>query len=218
MTITPSQRTTIMKLWAKVCKDHGWKPGDREFRLAKFSEIIGRPIASADEIERIDECTRLMKELAAMLGANVQAAREADNTRINRARVLRTQIVSEIIPCLELYIEDVRAYVTGIMADKNRWWKIDRPAREITVMDLDAEPIFRPDKTTGQLKEWPSQLEQLQYTLSARLSSRRKENVLVPAYRHLQGTEPLTLHEMKTAVGVKCKCATFCCPGLLSQE
>jgi hypothetical protein len=207
MTITAPQRVAIMTLWGRVCKNRGWKQSDRDLRLAKFGEIIGRPIASADEIERIDECTKLMKELGVLLGVSLQAAREADDLTINKARVLRNQILTELVPCLELYVADVRAYMTEIMADKNRWWKIDRPVRDITIMDLDAAPIRKWDVKQKRMRVWPSQLEQLQYTLAARLNDKRNENVLVPAYVHLQGVEPLTIHQMKLAACVPCACA-----------
>jgi hypothetical protein len=121
--------------------------------------------------------------------------------------VLRTQILSEIIPCLELYVADVREYLVTIMEDKNRWWKIDRPVRDITIMDLDARPVFRRDRKTSLTKEFPSQLEQLQYTLSARLNTKRNENTLAPNYAHLQRPEPFTIHEMKLAAEVPCFCA-----------
>jgi hypothetical protein len=189
MKITPAQRTSIMIEWGKVCKDRGWKAGDRDLRLATFSELIGRPITSTDDVGRIDECTKLMKELRAMLGVSVQAAREGDDLTINRARVLRNQIAAEIIPCLEVYVEDVRGYIAAIMEDKNRWWKIDRPARDITIMDLDARPIQRRD---GRMM--PSQLEQLQYTLAARLNS-------------LRNKAGQSIHVMRTLAGVPCNCS-----------
>lgn len=194
MKITPSQRITVMKLWQRVCKDRGLKASDRDLRLKTFGDLVGRPLVSTDDVGRVDECTKLMKGLEAMLGISIQAAREADDTTINRARVLRYQIINEIVPCLELYIEDVRSYIAGIMADKNRWWKIDRPAREIEITDLDATPIIRTDKLTGQPREFPSQLEQLQYTLTARLSAKRKE-------------AGHTVHDMRTQAKVHCACA-----------
>ena len=192
--MTPAQRISIMKLWQRVCKDRSWKASDRDLRLKTFGDLVGRPLASTDDVGRVDECTKLMKGLEAMLGVSIQAAREADDTTINRARVLRYQIVNELIPCLELYICDVRAYMTEIMADKNRWWKIDRPAREIEITDLAATPIIRIDKLTGEPREFPSQLEQLQYTLAARLSAKRKE-------------AGHTVHEMKIKAQVPCACA-----------
>lgn len=194
MKITSAQRISIMKLWGRVCKDRQWKSSDRDLRLKTFGDLVGRPLASTDDVGRVDECTKLMKGLEAMLGISIQAAREADDPTINRARVLRYQIVNEIVPCLELYISDVRSYIAEIMADKNRWWKIDRPAREIDITDLDAKPIIRTDKLTGQLREFPSQLEQLQYTLTARLNAKRKE-------------AGHTVHDMKIKARVPCSCS-----------
>jgi hypothetical protein len=194
MKITPPQRTVIMKLWQGVCKDRGWSSGDRDFRLAKFSELIGRKIESSDDIGRIDECTKLLSELKAMLGVSIQAGLEANDQTINRARVLRHQIQNELIPCLALYLDDVRAYVVTIMEDKNRWWKIDRPVRDIGLDDLDAKPIFRTNRENGKLEQWPSMLEQLQYTLSARLNELRKRS----------GD---TIHDMRKRAGLECNCA-----------
>lgn len=194
MTISLSQRTSIMKLWSSVCKDRGWKSSDRALRLATFGEIIGRTITSADEIGRIDECTKLMKSLKAMLGVDLQAARESDDLTINRARTIRHFIVAELVPCLELYVADFPAYLTKIMEDKNRWWKIDRPARDITIMDLDAKPTWRKDKSTGQLTESHSTLEQLKFTLAARLNTLRK-------------AAGDSIHDMKIRASVPCSCA-----------
>lgn len=210
MNITKSQRITIMKLWGRVCKDRGWKQSDREFRLAKFSEIILRPIASTDEIERIDECTKLMKELKAALGGDLNAGIEADNLFINKARVLRNVILTELVPCLELYVTDVNAYIAEIMEDKNRWWKLDRPVRGMTLMDLTAEPLRKWDVKSNSMKEFPSQLDQMVYTLSSCLNGsgkmyRGKKSRL--GFRVAAGE---SLHAMKTRAGVPCNCAEIC--------
>lgn len=194
MNVTPAQIQSIQRLWRTVCKDRGWKASDRDFRLAKFSELLGRPVDSLTGVERIKECTKLFNELKAMLGVSLQAAREADDTTINDARVLRNQILTELIPCLELYVTDVRAYLTAIMEDKNRWWKIDRPACDITMMYLDAKPIFHRDRRTGEQREFPSQLQQLQFTISARLHAKRKD-------------AGHTIHDMKVAAHVPCHCS-----------
>ena len=207
MTINEAQRTSIMILWGKVCKDRGWKSSDKDFRLAKFSEIIGRPIASANDIERIDECTKLMKELQAMLGVSIQAATEADNLYINKARVLRNVILTELVPCLELYVADVNAYLTEIMQDKNRWWKIDRPERDMTLMDLSAEPIRKFDFKSRTMKEFPSQLEQMVYTLSSCLNGSGKVRAGKKSRLGFRVAAGHTLHEMKTKAGVPCDCA-----------
>lgn len=189
MTITPAQRTSIMITWGKVCKDRGWKTSDREFRLAKFGELLGRPLASTDEIERLAECTKLMAELQSLLGVSLRAGKEATDPTLNQARVLRNQILIEIIPCLELYRgEQLSGDITKIMEDKNRWWKLDRPAREMTLMDLDARPIYRNGKYCG------TQLSQMQWTLARWLNNLRK-------------SAGETIHEMKTRARVPCTCA-----------
>ncbi len=177
MTITVSQRISIMMTWSAVCKDRGWKASDKALRLATFSKLVGRPLRSTNDVERIHECTKLMKELKTLLGVDLKAAREADDLSINAARVLRNQILTQLVPCLELYIADVAGYMAEIVEDKNRWWKIDRPARGMTLMDLDA----------GQLK-------QMQFTLSARLNAKRK-------------AADETIHEMKIRANVFCACA-----------
>lgn len=193
MTITSSQRTSIMIAWSAVCKDRGWKSSDRALRMATFAKIVGRSLKSTNDVERIHECTKLMKELKAMLGVDIKAAREADDLSINAARVLRNQILTQLVPCLELYVADVVSYMAEIMEDKNRWWKIERPARGMTLMDLDATPIHYVDRKTGEHRV-TSQLEQMRDTLAARLNTKRN------AAGH-------TIHEMKVAAMVFCACA-----------
>jgi hypothetical protein len=197
MTITASQRITISRLWNQVCKDRGWKSGDRGLRLSTLSEIAGRTLDSMDDIERVAECTKVMNGLKVMLGVSVKAGLEVGDPTLNEARVIRNQILTELVPCLELYIADVAGYMADIMEDKNRWWKIDRPARGMTLMDLDAKPIFRRDRKSGEPKEFPSQLKQMQYTLAARLNAKRKE-------------AGETIHVMKMRAGVPCSCALCC--------
>ena len=194
MKITARQRLTILQLWQRVCQERGWKSSDRILRLKTFGEILGRELESTDDIERIGECTKLMNELKVMLGVSVQAGIEADNLDINRARVLRHQILTELIPCLEIYLDDVRGYITEIMESKFRWRKTDRPARDISINDLSAEPIRKWSVREKKMKDWSSQLDQLQYTLAARLNSLRNKS----------GD---TIHDMKKRASVPCGCS-----------
>ena len=195
MTITDSQRITIMQLWGRVCKDRKWKQSDKDFRLAKFSELVGRELKSTNDVERLEECTKLMNELKCLLGISLQAGKEATDPSLNAARVLRNQILTEIIPCLELYRgEKLAEDLANIMEDKNRWWKLDRPARGMTLMDLDARPIFRTDRATGEQKFMGSQLSQMQWTLSRWMND-------------LRNAANDTIHDMKIKAGVPCTCA-----------
>lgn len=206
MNITASQRISIMKLWGRVCKDRGWKSSDRDLRLAKFSELVGRPLKSTNDVDRLAECTKLMAELNCLLGVSLQAGREAADPSLNRARIIRNQILTEIIPCLELYRGDkLPADIADIMEDKNRWWKLDRPGRGITLMDLDDWPIFRYDKAAGKKKFVGSQLKQMQWTLSRWLNDLRNQ----------AGD---TIHQMKIKAHVPCDCATCQKSEFLRQE
>ncbi len=182
MKINKAQRWKILKLWTSVCKDRGWKSSDRELRLRTIGGLIGRELTTLDDVERVAECTKVMAELEAMLGVSVEAGKEATDPSLNQARNLRHVIRYEVLPCLALYpgSEDPIGFMRAIMADKNRWWKVDRPAVEMTLEDLDA-----------------AKLKQLLMTLNARLHVKRR------AALH-------SIHDMKIAAGVKCDCATYC--------
>ncbi len=196
-----------MIIWGQVCKARGWKASDKVLRLATFSEILGRKLESSNEIERLTECTKLMAELNCIIGVSVRAGRDAADPAENRARVLRNKITDEIVPCLELYVQDVAAYIAAIMEDKNRWWKIDRPSRGMTLMDLDAKPIFHRDRKSGELREFPSQLEQMVFTLSACLNGSGKMRGQKKSRLGFRVAAGHTLHEMKVKAGVPCDCA-----------
>lgn len=192
MKLSTSQVQRFWREWPKSCKAMGWTKAngmsadDIDVKRKEF--LAGCGFKSLTEVDRTDGFTKVLKELLVLQGTDLQAAREAEDPTINRARVLRNQILTEIIPCLELYrgeklIEDI----AGIMEDKNRWWKIDRPARGMTMMDLDAKPIFsKAGKCVG------SQLSQLQWTLARWLNDLRNE----------AGD---SIHGMNQKAGVACK-------------
>lgn len=198
MKLSPPQVQRFWREWAKSCKTMNWTRAaglSADEIDAKRKELLQRcSFDSLTKVDRVDGFTKVLNELLVLQGVSLQAGMEAEDPTINRARTLRHHILTELVPCLELYVADVRGYLASIMEDKNRWWKIDRPAREMTLMDLDAKPVYRTDKNTGELKEWPSQLEQMRYTLTSRLNT-------------LRGAAGDTIHEMKTKAGLPCACA-----------
>jgi hypothetical protein len=198
MKLSTAQVQRFWREWPKSAKAMGWTKANgmsAEQIDAKRKEFLaGCGFKSLTEVDRIDGFTKVLNELLVLQGASLQAGMEAEDLTINKARVLRNQILTELVPCLELYVADVRAYLTAIMEDKNRWWKIDRPACDITLMDLTAQPVRKWDVKSKSMKEWPSQLEQMQYTLAARIQAKRKE----------AGD---TVHDMRTKAGVTCSCA-----------
>lgn len=203
MNLSKDQVNKFWSLWAQACRKQGWM---REAGMAageidaKRKELIARcGFNSLTKVDRMDGFTKVKNELLILISdnTNLKAAAESENPLLNQARVFKFKIMNELLPCLALYVADVPAYITSIMEDKNRWWKIERPACDITLEDLDAKPIMRRVKNNSGLwepKEFPSTLEQLMMTLNARIHAKRR------AAGH-------TIHEMKLGAGLECNCA-----------
>lgn len=203
MNLSGDQVKAFWSMWAKACRKQGWT---REAGLSageidgRRKELIARcGFSSLTKVDRVDGFTKVKNELLILISdnTNLKAAAEVDDPTLNQARNFKHVILNELLPCLALYEEDVPAYLTTVMEGKNRWWKIDQPACDITLEDLDAKPIIRRVKTpAGEwvAKEFASTLEQLLMTLNARLHSKRR------AAGH-------TIHDMKLAAKVFCDCA-----------
>jgi hypothetical protein len=188
MHITKAQRWKILELWTKVCKDRGWKTSDRSLRLATIGGFLNRELRSLDDVGRLDECTKVLAELEAMLGVSLRAGLEATDPSRNRKRNWKWLIANETLPCLAIYpneanpdvpMGDVGAYgyLVRVMEGKSRYRKTDRPESEPSLEDFDARTV-----------------EQIYWTLNARLNDKRK------AAGH-------SGHEMCLAAGIPCKCA-----------
>ena len=199
MKLSEEQVKLFWREWPKSCAAMRWT---REAGMsakeidAKRKEFLLRcGFDSLTKVDKLDGFTKVKNELLVLQGVSINAAQETIDPSLNQARVLRNQILTEIIPCLELYRgEKLVADIADIMEDKNRWWKLDRPARGMTLMDLDARPITRTDRKTGEEKFMGSQLSQMQWTLA------RWKNEL----RNAAGD---TIHDMRTKAGVPCACA-----------
>lgn len=199
MNLSPAQVQRFWREWPKACKSMTWtkESGMTSAQIdAKRKEFLaGCGFKSLTEVDRVAGFTRVLNELLVLQGNSVKAAQETIDPSLNEARVLRNQILTEIIPCLELYRgEQFPTDLAKIMEDKNRWWKLDRPERGMTLMDLDARPIFRLDRATGKQKFCGSQLSQIQWTLSRWLND-------------LRNASGDTCHAMKTKANVPCDCA-----------
>jgi hypothetical protein len=187
-TITKAQRISILKLWYSVCGDRGWKTSDRALRLTTIGNLLGREIASLDDVGRLDECTKVMAELKAMLGVSLKAGLEAVDPSRNQKRNFKWLIANETLPCLALYPTEANpdvpmgevgafGYLVAVMEGKSRYRKTDRPESEPRLEDFDVRTV-----------------EQIYWTLHARLQEKRK------AAGH-------SGHDMCLAAGVRCKCA-----------
>ena len=75
---------------------------------------------------------------------------------------------------------------------------------DVTIRELtDVEGAV--SRFTGRPR--PSDLDRLLMRLAAVVNAKRNGNLLVGEFKKLQGTAPLTLHEMKLTAGVACSCA-----------
>jgi len=188
MILSPKQVKEFWRLWPQACRAQGWPKGEWDLHRKAFLRECG--FTSLTLVDRVDGFTKVLKELQILIHPSIDAAQEAEDPLINKARTLRHVIRTKIMPCLALY-RDADTFVKSVMEDKARWWKLDRPNCDITLEDLDARPIIR--EVRGHLQESPSQLNQLLMTLSQRLNDLRK------AAGH-------TIHDMKTMAGVPCDC------------
>lgn len=120
---------------------------------AKRKEFLARcGFKSLTEVDRTAGFTKVLNELIVLQGGtNLKAARETVDPTLNEARVLRHQIAAELIPCLELYIPDVRAYLSEVLASQPRLM------RDLDLPQLNAAELTR-----------------LRYTINARLNTKRK--------------------------------------------
>lgn len=195
MNLSTEQVNLFWRLWSSACRAQGWTlKAEQERERRALLDRCG--FKSLTLVDRVDGFTRVKNEIKILVKPDVQAAQESEDSLINKARNFRWVIENEILPCLGVYEPDPVTYLRTVMEEKNRWWKIDRPACEMTLDDLDARPIIKQDKD-GQLREFKSTLEQLLFTLSARLSVKRR------AAGHSE-------HDMRMLAGVKCHCATIC--------
>lgn len=222
--MTPRQRIALQAdWWPAACRTQGWKTGDRNLRLrvcmwavslvnptqlelldAIISDRVpARWLASTNDLDSKEDVDRV-KACLGMLADKLKETGEVGRPEIGRARRLR-DVIRDQIKCLALYHPRPRAYVAEIIDDKFNSWRQFGPP--LTIKDLTDDLIVRKDKKTGKPKEIPSQLDQLVMRLAAVVNQKRNENVLMPAYAHLQRPRPLTIHDMKIAAKVPCTCA-----------
>ena len=126
----------------------------------------------------------------------VDQAKEVGRPEFGRARTLQFSICQQL-KCLALYpldrpmgLDGARKYLAEIIKDKFRHGSRCDP---MALQDLTADPVRFTDRHTGDLREIPSQLDQVVISLARAIQPRRA------AAGH-------TLHEMKVSAGIWCGC------------
>lgn len=187
--MTQKQRFTLLidspkykhvSLWTRACTVNNWPRNDREFRLQKLSEAVGRQITTTSALNQTDDIDRVFAFLRAAAD-DLTAARELDAPEMGRARRLVNKIseaASELaaFPLAEpMGAEGVRRLVRSLCADIANKGKSLR-VEIVDVEDLSAKPIEF--TRAGKLRKIPSQLDQLLITLNRMLSKHKKEAAL----------------------------------------
>lgn len=191
MLLNEKQVKSFWRLWPQACRANGWTKerglSASEIEAKRKEVLRACGFDSLTRVDKRDGFTKVKNRLLILIGTDLKAAGEDQDTTANTARMHRHVIEKEIIPCLVLYVEDVTGYVATIIADAIRHYKIDRPTRPPTLGDLT-----------------PEQMHRALMTLSARLNQKRR------AARD-------TIHDMKTKAGLECNCRLCCNRRLAQQ-
>lgn len=210
--------------WPAAAQAQGWKVGDRDLRLRvcawavslanptqlELLEAINsdrqpeRWLESTNDLDNKQDVDRV-KACLGMLADSVKLTGEVSQPEIGSARRLRDRIRSHL-KCLALYHPAPRRLLAELVGDMfNRYRQPGQTP--LTIRDLTDDEQFYFDRKTRMNRPGPSQLERLLMRLAQIVNDARNENKLLPAWQHLQGTIPLTIHEMKITAEVYCDCA-----------
>ncbi|HXI72325.1 MAG TPA: hypothetical protein VNN22_18380 [Verrucomicrobiae bacterium] len=161
------------------------------------SGVRFRHLASASDLNHREDVDRV-KILLLMLADNLNAAEEHGKPERGHARRWR-DVLADHMKCLAIYpgaapmgIAGAQAFVQTIIDHKFNHGRVDK----MTLDNVDESPRFVHNERTGQLDEKPSQMEQLLWTVNARLNGKT-------GYRAKAGH---SMHEMLTNAGLPCWC------------
>ena len=155
MILSSEQVKLFWREWPKSCAAQGWtrangmSPTQIDAKRKEFLLRCG--FDSLTKVDRTEGFTRVKNELFLLQRPDLKAARETIDPSLNESRVLRHGILTELIPCLEVYVPDVRAYLAEVLFHQGE------QMRSLDLMHLSA-----------------GQLRQLRFTINARLNEKRK--------------------------------------------
>jgi hypothetical protein len=190
MNLTSAQQQLFWKLWAKAAraqgwdKEHGMNSAAIDAKRKAFLRDLG--FNSLTEVDTRDGFSRVKRALLAM-DDQIQGPLEEIQPEIESHRVNSWFIKHDLVPCLKLYLKDPWAYIEEVARDKFRGL--------VRLADLSDKPIVR--LVDGAPQEFPSQIQQLIMTLSARLNGATG----------LRAKAGHTVHDMRILAGLPCKCS-----------
>ena len=173
------------------------------------SNVRFRHLTTASDLNNREDVDAV-KILLLMLADNLDAANEQGKTEIGAGRRRRDRLADHL-KCLALFplekpmcADGAQAFLAEIINDKfNRARKFSK----MTLDDVDDRPNFVRNEATGKLDEKPSQMEQLLWTVNARLNGKN-------GYR---AKAKYSMHDMYLAAGLPCACKQ-CLAGKISAS
>ncbi len=155
MILSSAQVSWFWREWSAACRAQGWTraagmtSGEIDGHRKAFLVRCG--FRSLTDVDKTAGFTKVMNELRLLKEPDLDAAREVVDPGLNEARVLRHVILTDLIPCLELYVEDARHYLSQVFFNQGG------AMRDFKLMELNA-----------------SQLTRVRSTIAARLNGLRK--------------------------------------------
>ena len=157
-----------------------------------------RHLKSATELNHREDVDAV-KMLLLMLADNLNAADEHGKPERGHGRRWR-DVLADHMKCLALYpgespmgLGGAQAFVQTIINDK---FNHARKFQLMTLEDVDDRPRIVENERTSKLEEKPSQMEQLLWTVNARLNGKN-------GYRAKAGH---SMHDMYISAGLPCAC------------
>lgn len=155
MNLSPAQVQLFWREWATTCQALKWTraAGMTAPQIdAKRKDLLAVcGFASLTKVDRTAGFTKVLNELIVLRGTSLKAARETIDPSLNEGRIILNQLLTEIIPCLELYCE-VRAYAAEVFFHQDL---------ELRTLDL------------SHMSH--AQLVRCRHTFAARLNAKRRD-------------------------------------------
>lgn len=154
--MSPPQRIHLMaELWPKACATQGWDRSDRELRLRVFSEAVGRPLESANDINSTTDFDALKRHLRTLADSLAGAMDSAEAGEARRTMHHVRQLLAE----LEELHPEPGVYVQTLLRGIHR-------GRRVEIGGV--EELGTRTRIVGG-RELISELEQFRRTLNARI-------------------------------------------------
>lgn len=212
--MTNNQRIALQsKWWPAACRAQGWKPGDRDLRLRvcawavslrnpsqlELLEAINsdrtplRYLASTSDLDNKEDVDAV-KSCLGMLADDLKQTGDVGQPQFGSARRKR-DLIRGHVKCLGMFEPMPKRFLAHLIQDMFA----AKLGADVTIRELSDQRDAGPNR--------PTDLQRLLMRLAQIVNDKRNSNVLVPPYTHLQGTIPLTIHEMKLSAGVDCDCS-----------